>query len=360
MPPRAEWLSPEAMARHRPAWADLAGRALEPDLFGDPAFALPAALHLPRGRRPRFLAVWAAEDASRLIGVCPMAPSLPGLPRSAWLHPQAVSAFPLLDAAHAETALATLLAEVCGGFGRPALLLAGVPTEGATMRALDAIASGSVVSIERRARAALKRGTKPTLARSAKEFRRQARRLAEMGTVADLSASAPDDVAAALETFLALEAQGWKGRRGTALVQTQGRAAFARETVLALTAERRCRIDSLSLDGRTIAAGIVLRSGPNSYFWKTAYDERFARLSPGVHLAHAIGTRQSLDPEVVLTDSCAHPGHTMIDPLWPDRIVVADVLVGSPAAVRWGHRAELARRAVRTSAKRVWRRASAP
>ena len=41
-------------------------------------------------------------------------------------------------------------------------------------------------------------------------------------------ARTPGEVAAAIETFLKLEASGWKGKRGTALAQDDGDAAFVR------------------------------------------------------------------------------------------------------------------------------------
>src|SRR4051812_44173472 len=40
---RAEWRPLAALAEVRGEWRDLAGRALEPNVFYDPAFALPAA-----------------------------------------------------------------------------------------------------------------------------------------------------------------------------------------------------------------------------------------------------------------------------------------------------------------------------
>ena len=37
-------------------------------------------------------------------------------------------------------------------------------------------------------------------------------------------------------------------------------------------------------DGHPVAASITLRSGNAAWFWKIAYDEAFARASPGVQL----------------------------------------------------------------------------
>ena len=68
-------------------------------------------------------------------------------------------------------------------------------------------------------------------AKKLKELRRQRHRLAEHGEVGFEVARTPDDVARALETFLILEASGWKAQRGTALMQDDGDAAFIRRAV---------------------------------------------------------------------------------------------------------------------------------
>ncbi len=149
-------------------------------------------------------------------------------------------------------------------------------------------------------------------------------------------------MAPALEAFLTLEAEGWKGRRGTALGQSAALGRFTRSMALMLAREDRIRIDAIKLDGLPIAMGLVLRSGSNAYFWKTAFDERFARFSPGAHLADAIGRHQAEDAELALTDSCAIPGHAMIDRLWPERMTVADVFVGPAPELSAMARATLA------------------
>ena len=60
-------------------------------------------------------------------------------------------------------------------------------------------------------------------AKKLKELRRQRNRLAEHGTVRFAVARSTDEVAHAVEVFLALEASGWKGERGTALRQRRRR-----------------------------------------------------------------------------------------------------------------------------------------
>jgi hypothetical protein len=47
-----------------------------------------------------------------------------------------------------------------------------------------------------------------------------------------------------------------------------------------LSREGKCRIDALTVDGRPVAMGIVLRSRDRAFFWKIAYDEDLRRNRP--------------------------------------------------------------------------------
>jgi len=59
-------------------------------------------------------------------------------------------------------------------------------------------------------------------------------------------------------------------------------------TVPALAHDRNASIARLILDGRTIAALVLLKGQDTVWAWKIAYDESVARASPGVHiLLHA-------------------------------------------------------------------------
>jgi CelD/BcsL family acetyltransferase involved in cellulose biosynthesis len=350
----APGLTVHRMAAHRAAWADLAARALEPSVFNDPGFGLPAAWHLAGPRAPRFLLAWDPQATDRLIGLCCIAPPVPGLPLSAWLHSQATGAFPLLDGERAAEALAALLAMTRRRPAPAGLLLHGLPDGGPTQRLLAA-SPWPVARLAERSRAVVRPGDALGVGRGAKEMRRQARRLADQGHVAYVSATSAAAVADALPGFLDLEGRGWKGRRGSALGQSPRLRRFVTEMTAALAAGGGCRIDRLDLDGRTMAGGLVLRNGATAFYWKTAYDERYARFSPGAHLAEAIGRRQLADPSVTLTDSCAVPGHTMIDRVWPGRMSVSDMLVG-PVPSRALHLAaavERVRRDLRSQAKRL-------
>ena len=89
----------------------------------------------------------------------------------------------------------------------------------------------------------------------------------------------------------------------------------------------RLQIARLSLDGRTIAAGAVLRSQARAYYWKTAYDPAYAPFSPGLQLTLAMSPDLQADRRLTLADSCADPDHPMIDRIWTARIDLADFVL---------------------------------
>lgn len=160
-----------------------------------------------------------------------------------------------------------------------------------------------------------------------KELRRQRNRLADYGAVSFTVATTPTDVPRALETFLKLEASGWKASRGTALAQDVGDAAFIRRAVAALAARRQCEIVTLAAGETPVAAGIVLRHQDRAFWFKVGLDERFAKYSPGVQLALEITRHFCADPQIALVDSTAAPGHPMIEPIWRSRLPIGDVVI---------------------------------
>lgn len=161
-----------------------------------------------------------------------------------------------------------------------------------------------------------------------REFRRLKRRLSETGKLEYRIDRSVDEVRRGLESFLTLEASGWKGRQRTAMAVDRYRAAFAREAVHRLSEEDLCRVHSLELDGKVIASLIVFVEAGVAYTWKTAYDETLAAFSPGTLLMIEV-TRQHLDdPNISRTDSCAVPDHPVMSRLWSERRPMGTLVVG--------------------------------
>ena len=324
---------------HQAAWAGLCSRALEPNIFLEPGFALPLIQHVRHGQRPSFLLVWEDDDATsfgRLVGLLPLAPRrFPGdRVCRGFTDPQVCLGVPLLDRARATEVWAKALEWLGGKTGRAAFSLTLVPRDGAFFKLLLRGEVGGRCRLLYERRRACLPASAPTSeiacfrsAKRRKEMRRQRRRLADRGERALVSARTPAEVRRATERFLALEHGGWKGGRGNALLADPGLATFTRSMTRLLAHEGKCRIDSLEVDGRPVAMGIVVSANGGAYFWKTAFDERYAPLSPGVQLALAITETQLADEDVTMTDSCAAPDHPMIDRLWPDRLTLVDCLV---------------------------------
>ncbi|MBO6539634.1 MAG: GNAT family N-acetyltransferase [Rhizobiaceae bacterium] len=168
-----------------------------------------------------------------------------------------------------------------------------------------------------------------------REYRRQRRRLQEQGPVEYHVARTPDDVRLGVETFLTLEAAGWKGRERTAMAIDRFRAAFAREAVYRLAERDLCRVHTLSVGGKPIACLIVFIENGVAYTWKTAYDEAYSGYSPGAQLMLDVTRTHLDDPNIDATDSCAVPDHPIMSRLWMERRKVGTLVIGlTPEADR--------------------------
>lgn len=338
-----EHVTADVLATHRDAWADLCSRSLDPNIFLDPAFALPLLQHVGQHDRLRFLLIW--EDCGptffgRLLGLFPLelprtrlAPIARGL-----AHEQTSCGTPLVDRTQATAVFDAALTWLDGPRGRSAALaLTEVAEDGAFLAMLRRSCgetSRRVTILEERERAVLHRpdGAASPIASFAsakrrKERARQLRRLSETGVRTYASARTASDVATAMERFLALELKGWKGARGTALLADPSLATFVRTMTRLMARDGRCRVDSIEIDGRPVAMGIILSDGDRAYFWKTTFDEAYASFSPGVQLTLELTRTQLCDEKVAMTDSCAVANHPMINRLWTDRAAVVDVIV---------------------------------
>jgi CelD/BcsL family acetyltransferase involved in cellulose biosynthesis len=327
------------------AWRELFNRAAEPNAFYHPLWARAAAQHSAEAGHARALLAFDRHDRNRLIGLMPVVSAWQALglpvPMLASWHPYSRLTTPLLDRECIDDAAEGLL-EAARQAGVRALLLSDYSSRGpvaeAFRRALDTRALKPRMLREReRARLDATLDAETMLhealgAKKLKELRRQHNRLSDDGPVTFDIASSPADVARALTHFLALEASGWKGARGTALAESAGDTIFIREAATALAAESRCEVITLAANGRPVASGIVLRHGSRAYFYKIAYDEAMAKTSPGVQLTLELTKRLCADGEIADADSTANAYHPMIDKIWRARLPIATALIPLRAA----------------------------
>ena len=324
-------------------WRALAERAVEPNGYYLPDWKL-AVNASARGRTGvSALIAWsdAAQDrAAPLIGLMPVVPMARAyrisLPALASAEPYGTLCTPLLDRDMAIEAAARLMLEARKA-GAHALILRDVSLDGAVMKAINEVLRREDLRprvLQSRLRACLD-ATRDTdeLLRDAlghkklKELRRQRQRLAEHGAVGFDVARTREEVAVALEIFLALEASGWKGKRGTALIQDDGDATFIRRAAPALAETGQCEIVTLRAGDTPVAAAIVLRHLDRAFYFKLGIDERFAKFSPGVQLTLDLTRHLCADPAIVTADSTASADHPMINPIWRGRFEIGDVLI---------------------------------
>jgi len=159
-----------------------------------------------------------------------------------------------------------------------------------------------------------------------KELNRLQNRLAELGAVQLRTLTDSADLLGWSEAFLRLEQSGWKGEAGSALASRAQSADFFRSVVARAFDGGKLDFLRLDVDGRPIAMLVNFISVPGSFSWKIAFDEEFARFSPGVLIQ--IENLRILDrPDIAWMDSCAVEGHPMIDSLWGERRSIVRVSV---------------------------------
>jgi CelD/BcsL family acetyltransferase involved in cellulose biosynthesis len=358
-------VEPNSLPALASEWAALASRSVSDNAFFHPDFALLAIACLGSG----VVLATVAGDDGRLVAAAPVRRGRLGRIAPAvrlWSHDYGPLGSPLVEAAVCGPALDALIEGLSPPGSGIGLVAPDLPLDGPVAAAMieGAARAGRPVRIlDRRERAVCRRApggpadVRATLpARRRKEYARQLRRLGDSGPVAFETATDPDRVMARFEEFLAVEAAGWKGRRGTALASSATTAEFGRAVVFNHARSGRARIDSLRLGDHPLAVVVSFVAGATAWTWKIAYDETYARYSPGAQLMLRVPESLFGDPAVDRIDSCAAPDHPMIDHLWRRRMTLGTLVVGPPgggALHRLGLAAEEAELAARARARRL-------
>lgn len=313
------------------AWEDLAASSAEPNIFSENWFLRPALEQFDAMERVRLFTLW---DGDRLCGLMPLS-TLPRYGRwpmphiQNWLHHNAFLGTPLVRTGYAEYFWRELLAGLDADPGQGLFLHVNSLTIGSDVAtALESLCENQRrrwALVQQTDRALLQHGMTPEAyyeqavrSKKRKELRRQKSRLAEEGALTFTRDDSTTGLAEWIEEFLALEKRGWKGRNGSALASfTETRALFAEVLTGGAALGKVERLD-LRLEGRPLAMLVNFHASPGSFSFKTAFDEDFARYSPGVLLQIenlALLERSDLQ----WCDSCAAQGHPMIDSIWTGR-----------------------------------------
>jgi CelD/BcsL family acetyltransferase involved in cellulose biosynthesis len=159
-----------------------------------------------------------------------------------------------------------------------------------------------------------------------KKLRQDWNRLSALGAADVVNDRTSSNVRDAFEVFLTLEAGSWKGAHGTALLNDARDATFARRLIGDLAAQGNASVALLRVDGRAIAAQVLLYGGTTAYTWKTAFDAEYAKYSPGALLVDKVTTELFATHGIESIESCS-PDKGFMAQLWSGRRATVDLLV---------------------------------
>ena len=329
------------------AWRSLADQATEPNPFFEAWFAKASFDHLGQSGTFSLLAQF---SSGALTGLLPLSREsryygYPVPHIASWLHANAFCGAPLVATGFEHEFWRVLLAHADNAAGRGLFLhLPELPADGPLNLALDAVLAEtgrSAFTVEAGERAMLAPRAAEIdpqsyfeasmSAKKRKELRRQRKRLAEAGELTFERCDDDHNVDHWSAEFLALEAEGWKGKAGSALASATETRAFFEAAITGATRAGRLERLTLRLDSKPIAMLANFITGPGAYSFKTAFDESYARFSPGLLLQI-----ENLDllarPGFEWADSCAVEGHSMIERIWREkrRIVTRNIAIGGP------------------------------
>lgn len=336
-------------------WQDLAARSAQANPFYEHWYLMPSLQAFDTNKMVRLFTLTAttSKGDETLLGLLPIVRSnrygrWPIAHLSNWLHPNIFLGEPLI-ASGFEEAFWTALYQYCDMNAGNALFLHmnrhylnSVSTRAMHHGAMQQSRSIAMVQAEERAILSIQGDTPQTYAgasltgKKRKELRRQANRLGDIGTIVHQKLegqSAIDGLDVWMADFLALEAKGWKGKAGSALACDDRTISLFRRALLGSAAEGRLQLLDIRLDERPIAMLVNFLTPPYAFSYKTAYDEDYARFSPGVLLQMdnlALLNRADL----IQCDSCAAPDHPMIDSIWRERCTMTRHSIGIGGSAR--------------------------
>lgn len=342
-------IDPVAIGR----WRELARRSCHHNPFLLPEFVLPAWKYLTPDSEHVLIIVESSCDGRWLAaGGFAMSQVTSSLPVPHALASTSMYTFRtglLLDADHASKALDLLLSSITGK---------GWLSQGVEFRGLryDSILARELAASARRLgfswRALALRMvpalfpeiisdeylTKHWSASRRKNLRRARNKLAAVGPVELRLHRDSESVASALDTFLRLEFDSWKGEAGTAMLSNGRDEQFIREVVEGLARHGNVLISELTAGNRVAASALNFTAGTGLFAFKIGWDNEFAHTSPGVlHEVELLHASQDRLRSFTLFDSCSTEA-TYIAALWPERIPVVTGLICSSHQARWSRR----------------------
>jgi CelD/BcsL family acetyltransferase involved in cellulose biosynthesis len=323
-------------------WANLARSAVASNVFYEPWMLLPALEYIRERENLHFLLIWG--PAGELWGFLPLQVQtrclhLPVRTLAFWQHRYCYLTVPLVHAKHVEQVFDAFWR----WFERNPLGCRILDTnyflgEGPFHTAwADFLIGRCMLVLNEHPRGLQTRtgsGDGYTSALLSKKryhaLNRSRRHLETLGCVEYQEVTDGSQVANWVDHFLQLESSGWKGTQdGNAIAKHEADAAYFRAMTQEGFRNDRVTLLALLLDGRPIAMKQLLRDGEGAFIFKIAYDESFAKYSPGVlleldHLRNWQDGRQTL-----WMDTCASPRHSLFNLISNERRMIRRTLISN-------------------------------
>jgi len=335
----------DTLATHQSAWQALASAAVEPNAFYEPGLLLPALRHLAKPGEIQVLLLFAGDDPSTLCGLFPIhrrrLSGVLGLTvAQLWKHQQAFFTAPLLQPGFEMACWKAVFEWLRSARSGSSLLeLTWFPGDGPAYHSLmDYLETARRPRFvrEQQTRAVLRPGLCPkqylesaVSSSRRKKLRRLERELRTCGSVEFRALQPSDDVAAWVDRFLAMEALGWKGQAGTALACCPDEREFFLAAAASMFAQGRFRMLSAELDGRPIAMQCDFLTGDGGFSYKIAFDETYARYSPGMLLELENIRRAHDEPRLRWLDSCNAAGPSPLKQMWREERVIVELFAAT-------------------------------
>ena len=287
---RVEWVVESERFSELAAPWDALATAVDPLPFARHAWFSAWWRAFGTGREMRTCALWSGDE---LVGAFPLRARWSGLEALADVHTPVFR--PL---ARDGPALATLLEAVLDA-GPAVLHVPALPAGDPALSSLVELGARrgvlSVVEAQHTSPVVDTAGDLVEYRRHRKaglaEYERRRRKMRREHETELVLVQRPDDLARELRHGFELEASGWKGRAGTAILARHDTARFYSDVAHAFDSLGQLRLSWIRVEGRMVAFDLALVDDRSYYLLKTAYDEGERRLAPGMVLRLSVVER---------------------------------------------------------------------
>lgn len=133
--------------------------------------------------------------------------------------------------------------------------------------------------------------------------------------------------------FLAMENTGWKHENGSSILCCEKETALYEAMIGEAFEAGNLHFSRLCLNRKPIAFTLDIAAAPVGYCLKSAIDQEYRKLSPGVLMEFETLKYYLGNKECLLLDSCSAPENALLNEMWPDRKAIMDLAIARKGLV---------------------------